>query len=308
MTTPRSFTRRQFVLGSAGVAATLTLVPSLLAVRPATAVGELYVVTSDGLRLRSAPGITSSVLASLAKGTTVELIAWAGTADGYTWAQVSVPTLNKTGYVASAFLVATSGTTTPPPPTSGTFPIGSTVRVNTASANMRSGPGLGYTVIKVVPSGTTGTVQSGETAADGYRWVQVTMLGVTGYMATSLLAAGSGTTTELWIDVNLTTQHMVVYRGSTVIGDTPVSTGAPETPTPAGTFSILRKVASQTMSGYTNVRWVMYFTNNGHAIHEAYWHNSFGTPVSHGCVNLPSDFAQWLYGITPLGTRVRIHT
>lgn len=56
-----------------------------------------------------------------------------------------------------------------------------------------------------------------------------------------------------------------------------------------------------------DVPWVMYFTNEGHALHGAYWLDHFGTPVSHGCVNLPVAFAEWLYNWTPVGTRIVIH-
>ena len=47
--------------------------------------------------------------------------------------------------------------------------------------------------------------------------------------------------------------------------------------------------------------------NYGHALHGTYWHNNFGAIMSHGCVNLPMDFAEWLYGWTSIGTRVEIH-
>jgi lipoprotein-anchoring transpeptidase ErfK/SrfK len=50
-----------------------------------------------------------------------------------------------------------------------------------------------------------------------------------------------------------------------------------------------------------------YFTNVGHAIHGAYWHNNFGAVMSHGCVNLPLGFDAWLFGWTSIGTRVEIH-
>ena len=76
-----------------------------------------------------------------------------------------------------------------------TFPIGTTVHVDTASggsANLRSAPGITASVVRIVANGTTGTVQSGETAADGYRWVKVAIAGTTGYMATTVLAAGTG--------------------------------------------------------------------------------------------------------------------
>jgi lipoprotein-anchoring transpeptidase ErfK/SrfK len=51
----------------------------------------------------------------------------------------------------------------------------------------------------------------------------------------------------------------------------------------------------------------MYFTNRGHAIHGTYWHNNFGAVMSHGCVNLPLEFAEWLYAWAPVGVRVEIH-
>jgi lipoprotein-anchoring transpeptidase ErfK/SrfK len=51
---------------------------------------------------------------------------------------------------------------------------------------------------------------------------------------------------------------------------------------------------------------VLYFTNRGHALHGTYWHNNFGVPMSHGCVNLPLDVAAWLYNRAPVGTLVLI--
>ena len=78
---------------------------------------------------------------------------------------------------------------------------------------------------------------------------------------------------------------------------------------------MLVKLESQTMSGviggeYYNVPdvpWVMYFTNEGHALHGTYWHNNFGNTMSHGCVNLPMDVAEWMYGWADIGMRVEIH-
>ena len=114
------------------------------------------------------------------------------------------------------------------------------------------------------------------------------------------------------IVVSLSQQRMWVYKGDTVVLTSLVSTGRAGFETPTGTFSILTKLPSQTMSGviggeYYNVPDVpnvMYFTNEGHALHGTYWHNNFGTPMSHGCVNLPMDVAAWLYNWAPVGTPV----
>jgi len=120
---------------------------------------------------------------------------------------------------------------------------------------------------------------------------------------------------ELWLDVNLSAQYMVVYRGDTAVLETYVSTGRPGFDTPTGTFYVNTMLPSQTMEGvlggeYYNVPDVpdvMYFTDVGHAIHGAYWHNNFGAVMSHGCINLPMDVADWLYAQAFIGMRVEIH-
>ena len=120
---------------------------------------------------------------------------------------------------------------------------------------------------------------------------------------------------ELWFEVNLSEQSMIVWNGDNILLTTLVSTGRPGFDTPTGTFYVNTKLESQTMEGviggeYYNVPdvpWVMYFTDEGHALHGTYWHNNFGNVMSHGCVNLPMDVAEYLYSITPIGTRVEIH-
>ena len=50
-------------------------------------------------------------------------------------------------------------------------------------------------------------------------------------------------------------------------------------------------------SGYDlpGVPWVLYITESGISFHGTYWHNDFGHPRSHGCINLASHAAKWLY-------------
>jgi lipoprotein-anchoring transpeptidase ErfK/SrfK len=121
--------------------------------------------------------------------------------------------------------------------------------------------------------------------------------------APSQPAASSGR----WIDINLSTQTLTAYEGSTPVFSTLISSGSTFV-TPTGTYSILYHVRSQRMTGpgydLPNVPWVMYFTHRGHAIHGAYWHNNFGQPMSHGCINMRPSEAEWLYSFTPNGARV----
>jgi lipoprotein-anchoring transpeptidase ErfK/SrfK len=121
---------------------------------------------------------------------------------------------------------------------------------------------------------------------------------------------------ERWIEVNLSTQYLRAWVGSTVVNGTYVSTGKDGFETPTGTYYILYRYRYQTMAGciqgecynVPDVPWVQYFTNYGHALHGAYWHNDFGIlRRSHGCVNLPLGFAAWLWDWATYGTRVWIH-
>ena len=113
-----------------------------------------------------------------------------------------------------------------------------------------------------------------------------------------------------WIEVNLTQQMLHAYAGDTLVRSFVVSTGLWQTPTITGTFKIYLKLVSTTMSGpgyyLTNVPYTMYFSGD-YGIHGTYWHSNFGTPMSHGCVNMYTPDAGWLYDFSPYGTTVYIH-
>jgi LysM repeat protein len=113
-----------------------------------------------------------------------------------------------------------------------------------------------------------------------------------------------------WIDVDISSQTLRAYQGNTAVRSMIVSTGIARYPTPTGRFRILSKYPSVTMSGpgyyLPGVPHTMFFYR-GYAIHGTYWHNNFGTPMSHGCINLTRADAAWLYGWSPVGTLVVIH-
>jgi len=113
-----------------------------------------------------------------------------------------------------------------------------------------------------------------------------------------------------WIDVNLSTQSVYAYEGDTVVNSFIVSTGTSYTPTVTGRYKIWIKLKSTTMSGpgyyLPNVPYAMYFYK-GYGLHGTYWHNNFGTPMSHGCVNLRTSDAEWLYYWASEGTVVNVH-
>ncbi|MBV7339744.1 LysM peptidoglycan-binding domain-containing protein [Chloroflexi bacterium TSY] len=109
------------------------------------------------------------------------------------------------------------------------------------------------------------------------------------------------------IEVNLSDQTLTAWQGDVPVLHTNVSTGTWKTPTVTGRYPVYMKLQSQTMSGsdyhLPNVPWVMYF-HQGYAIHGTYWHNNFGTPMSHGCVNMRIDEAKFLYSWAAQGTEV----
>jgi hypothetical protein len=103
--------------------------------------------------------------------------------------------------------------------------------------------------------------------------------------------------------VNLRTQRAVLFRNGVPIAATTVSSGRPVRPTPTGIFSILEKQVVHHSSKYNNapMPYMERLTWGGVALHAG---PLPGYPASHGCIRLPADFAQRLYGLTSLGMTV----
>jgi lipoprotein-anchoring transpeptidase ErfK/SrfK len=105
-----------------------------------------------------------------------------------------------------------------------------------------------------------------------------------------------------WIRVDLSEQITVAYEGNRPIRAFVISSGLSNTPTVEGEFRIRTKVKAQTMTGgegagyysLPNVKWVQYFYQD-YSFHGTYWHNDFGHPKSHGCLNMTNADAKWLF-------------
>lgn len=141
------------------------------------------------------------------------------------------------------------------------------------------------------------------------------------------------------IEVNLTTQTLSAFEADKQVLRTTISSGLPSgsrsanglsTKTPQGEFRILDKMPAKHMGDgnlfadaddyeLPGVPWTCFFTAQGHAFHGTYWHENFGVPMSHGCVNMRTEDAKWLFhwALPPheigrtvnrgLGTLVQIH-
>jgi lipoprotein-anchoring transpeptidase ErfK/SrfK len=110
---------------------------------------------------------------------------------------------------------------------------------------------------------------------------------------------------EPWVHVDLSSQTLVVYRGETPIFATIVSSGTEGHATPAGEYTIRRKLISDTMADpgsdlgddryrIEDVPWTQYFEGSI-ALHAAFWHSQYGIVRSHGCVNIAPRDAHYVF-------------
>ena len=120
--------------------------------------------------------------------------------------------------------------------------------------------------------------------------------------------------TDKRVDVDLSTQRVTAYEYNKSVFKATISSGIIHsynttgigTKTPAGTFNIREKMPSKHMGegdlvsdidAYVlpGVPWTCFFTEHGHAFHGTYWHDNYGVPMSHGCINMTCADAKWLF-------------
>lgn len=120
-----------------------------------------------------------------------------------------------------------------------------------------------------------------------------------------------------WIDIALSSQTLIVFDKCQPVFATLISSAKAPAITPTGTFTFYYKekrlplfanerVETSESFYLADVPWLMFF-REGWAIHGAYWHDRFGEPWSHGCVNVSPYDALWLYDWSKLGDIIVIH-
>lgn len=118
---------------------------------------------------------------------------------------------------------------------------------------------------------------------------------------------------DKWIEVSVSEQKLRAWEGNRIAMEFPISSGK-WSPTPKGDYAIWYKTRSQKMEGGSKELDTYYYLPNvphnmffykGYAIHGAYWHNNFGQPMSHGCVNSPlanvAELFEWAGPVVPPG-------
>lgn len=202
--------------------------------------------------------------------------------------------------------------------------------------NMRSGPGTQYPVVAQLRTGMV--LKVAETVAgNGRQWYKIAQdsevlyperINSDWFVAADVvtlfyddgdhrLKHAVNATSVKSILVDLSDEMLYAYDGDTLFMQEPISAGLELTPTAIGTFTVYKMTPSRYMQGpiedvsdqyydLPGVPWNLYFTKDGAVIHGAYWHDHFGEPWSHGCVNLSPDNAKKLYFWADIGTTITV--
>ncbi|CAA9544809.1 MAG: hypothetical protein AVDCRST_MAG59-1188 [uncultured Thermomicrobiales bacterium] len=288
---------------------------------PPTGGDSFLVNASDGLRLRAAPSPDAVEVALLADN--AEFVAardgageWvAGYADG------------SSGYVAASFLRER-----PPLPQLDPADWNPAIWQGAAlgETNVRAEPTTASRIVETLDYGKALAVAAwvkGEEVFEGAdlwaklddaRFVYARNVGRTAPVQ-PLPPPPEAPAFGRWIDINLTQQLMTAYDGPVALRTVPVTTGMAGWETPPGLFSILNRVANETMTSgaigaenhyrLEDVLFTQYFTDRGHAIHFAWWRTkeTIGRPGSHGCINILLEDARFFWDFADYGTPVLTH-
>ncbi len=256
------------------------------------------VVTATALNVRRRPGVASDnpPVAVLREGAQVEIFEEQN-AGGDIWYRIGIDrwVIAKWVQIVAPRSAATSVTASAP-----TGPFGWVVPT---SLDVRAKPGVAtnnpviarlrhYDVRPILQTVTVSGAawhQVGE-----QQWVEARQMGVARLRARPASIGPSA----LWVAVNLSQQTVVCYEGDRAVFAALAATGVAGTPTVQGIFRTWRRLETGKMVGpgydIEDVTWTCYFYS-GYALHTAYWHDLFGRPRSHGCVNLSPHDAWWIY-------------
>jgi lipoprotein-anchoring transpeptidase ErfK/SrfK len=267
---------------------------------PATRRG---IVTAAVLNVRAQPGVMpdNPVIDQLRAGTEVTIYG-EQTVGGAVWYQIGANRWVHSAWVrpllgVAAALAAAAAVN---------LPVGWVV---SSALNVRAEPGgsANNPVIDQVMHNQRLDILETRTAS-GERWYRIGdsrwVLGQWVAVASAKPRPASISASELWVGVNLSQQTAVAYQGDRPVYAAMVATGLPATPTVRGVFRTWKRLPSGKMSGGSTatggyyyleeVTWTCYFYS-GYALHTAYWHDAFGRPRSHGCVNFSPYDAWWIY-------------
>jgi hypothetical protein len=284
---------------------------------PADAV---WVVNLEAIPDRSAPSEDSDPLATLRQFTYLEVLGYQGE-----WVQVLNPRTHSTGFVPSNAIGPTDGpppeyVLAPPPPA--VDEINQDGRaIRGAELSLYPTPDPDAQTEALGHNAPVSIVDSVE-GDDGETWYRTSDGDYLPNTSVRLARPPPRTFPGRWIDVDLREPAMLVaYDGDKPVLTTLTIHGAGPRPTPVGVFTIMRRVANETMNsdtigiprfgpgGYylTNVLFTQYFTADGASIHYNYWSANWGYAASHGCLGLTYADSSFMWNWSTIGTPLSIH-
>ena len=263
--------------------------------------GRKGIVTATVLNVRARPGVsaTNPPVASLRAGAEVTIYE-EQVGSGASWYRIGTDRWVIAQWVRSVETLSQSIAQVGLADQKLSLPLGWVVP-DTLDVRAQPGVGTGNPVIaqlahnQVLPILEEATVGG----ARWYRvaeqqWVEARQVGA----ARKRARPSSIGVNALWVAVNLSQQTVVAYESDQPVFAALAATGLPGTPTVQGIFRTHRRLETGKMSGpgyyIEDVTWTCYFYS-GYALHTAYWHDKFGRPRSHGCVNLSPYDAWWIY-------------
>ena len=303
--------------------------PTPVAAEPLPA--PLWAVALAPTTLRSQPDAASEAFGTLRPMSPLEILGYAGE-----WAYIYNPRTRGTAYAPSALL----GPSEPPsayaeadaPPGESEVDRTGWVADGTPLAFYPShDPAAVYTELQVGENIRLTAQVQGDDGQDWYRTSDGDYIPASAVAFPSPPAAPSFTLSARtpprtfaggWIDVSLSLPaRLTAYQGSTPVRSMLPIIGRGPTATPVGTFSVIRRVANETMDSSTvgiprnapggyylkGVLFTQYFLGSGQSIHYNYWSSNWGYPGSHGCLGLSYADAAFVWSFANIGTPISIH-
>ena len=284
--------------------------------------GDLVEINRNSVNCRAWMSTVATSRCKLRRGDRGILLSDPVRFEQHYWVKVSLDHTDTVGYVSARYLdviqsrpISTPDIVEPSVPAAARrerYQAGDYLTTS-IQLGLRTGPGIHHPIVQEINRNSLGIALDAPTLNGSVAWVPVRFPNGSGWIASQhsqFFARQSK-----WIEVNLSTQELIAWDDALRVSNSPISSGKPGYPTPAGAFTITRKIPVRRLRATVRgerwdipgVPWLLAFRRGGFYLHAAYWHNEFGTPFSHGCVTLPVDYAEWLYEWTPSGTPIWIH-
>ena len=274
--------------------------PALPAPPPLSSDTRRGIVTATALNVRARPGVATDnpPVTVLRSGAAVTVYETRGV-DGDTWYRIGEDRWTLGQWVqlldAARSMVRMAAVTTP-----AMLPAGWVV-ANTLDVRSRPGVAIDNPPIGQLVHNQAVSILEQQSVA-GVRWFRIAegqwVEGRNIGVARIKPRPASIGAAERWVGVCLAEQTVVAYEGDQPVFAALIASGQAGTPTVQGIFRTWLRLATGKMSGpgyyIEDVTWTCYFYS-GYALHTAYWHDAFGRPRSHGCVNLSPHDAWWIY-------------